>query len=107
MTRVSTGVNRLSVSKGDKDRVTMLPSSVIPRLTAHLERVRTQHEADVAAGFGRVMLPHALASKYPHADRDWGWQWVFPARTISVIRARANAGGITCMRPYRHEPSAT
>lgn len=70
--------------KGDKDHVTMLPSAAIPRLKAHLQRVRKQHEADWAAGFGRVMLPHALARKYLHADREWGWQWVFPATTISV-----------------------
>jgi integron integrase len=70
--------------KGDKDRVTMLPSAVVPRLNAHLERVRTLHAADLAAGFGRVALPDALARKYPHADREWGWQWVFPASTISA-----------------------
>ena len=66
--------------KGAKDRVTMLPSAIVSRLTAHLERVRTLH----AAGFGRVGLPDALARKYPHADREWGWQWVFPASTISA-----------------------
>lgn len=81
---VGRGELRVREGKGDKDRVTMLPSSVIPRFKAHLERVRAQHAADVAAGFGRVMLPHALARKYPHADREWGWQWVFPATTISV-----------------------
>jgi integron integrase len=70
--------------KGDKDRVTMLPSAIVSRLTAHLERVRTLHTADLAAGFGRVALPDALARKYPQADREWGWQWVFPASTISA-----------------------
>jgi len=70
--------------KGDKDRVTMLPSAIVSRLTAHLERVRTLHAADLAAGFGRVALPDALARKYPQADREWGWQWVFPASTISA-----------------------
>ncbi len=70
--------------KGDKDRVTMLPSAVVPRLSAHLERVRKLHAADLAAGFGRVALPDALARKYPQADREWGWQWVFPASTIST-----------------------
>lgn len=70
--------------KGDKDRVTMLPSAVVLRLSAHLERVRTLHVADLAAGLGRVALPDALARKYPQADREWGWQWVFPASTISA-----------------------
>ncbi len=68
--------------KGDKDRVTMLPSSVKEALAAHLVRVRRLHERDMTAGFGRVQLPDALARKYPNANRDWGWQWVFPASKI-------------------------
>jgi integron integrase len=70
--------------KGDKDRVSMLPVAVIPKLKAHLEKVRGLHAADLATGFGRVLLPDALARKYPNADREWGWQWVFPATTISI-----------------------
>ena len=62
----------------------MLPAAVVPKLTAHLERVRRLHASDVAAGFGRVLLPDALARKYPNADREWGWQWVFAATTISA-----------------------
>lgn len=61
----------------------MLPSAVTGRLAAHLERVRKRHVTDLAAGFGRVALPEALVRKYPNADREWGWQWVFPASTIS------------------------
>jgi integron integrase len=68
--------------KGNKDRVTMLPASVKEPLIAHLERVRQVHQRDLAAGFGRVQLPDALARKYPTANRDWGWQWVFPASKI-------------------------
>jgi integron integrase len=70
--------------KGDKDRVTILPAAVVSRLNAHLERVRTLHAADLAEGLGRVALPDALARKYPQADREWGWQWVFPASIISA-----------------------
>jgi integron integrase len=70
--------------KGDKDRVTMLPAAAIPRLSAHLEQVRKRHAADLAAGGGRVMLPDALARKYPRANHEWGWQWVFPASTLST-----------------------
>lgn len=70
--------------KGDKDRVTLLPSAVVPRLSAYLESVRKRHVADLAAGFGRVALPDALARKYPQANREWGWQWVFPASTVSA-----------------------
>jgi integron integrase len=65
--------------KGGRDRVTMLPESTRERLQDHLIKVRTLHEEDLAAGFGHVYLPDALARKYPHADRDWKWQYVFPA----------------------------
>jgi len=68
--------------KGNKDRVTMLPVAVKERLVAHLGRVRRLHDADLRAGFGHVALPDALAQKYPNADREWGWQWVFPASRI-------------------------
>jgi integron integrase len=68
--------------KGNKDRRTMLPGAVRVALSAHLERVRELHRADVAAGFGRVQLPDALSGKYPNANREWGWQWVFPASRV-------------------------
>ena len=70
--------------KGAKDRVTMLPESLRGALREQLARARVWHELDVAAGFGRVHLPHALARKYPHADREWCWQYVFPAEKRSV-----------------------
>ena len=50
----------------------------------HLERVRMVHERDVADGYGRVYLPHALARKYPTASREWRWQYVFPAHRASA-----------------------
>src|SRR5262249_26899375 len=65
--------------KGDKDRVTVLPEALRRELAAHLTRVKLLHELDLAQGFGRVFLPHALARKYPNAARAWSWQWVFPA----------------------------
>jgi integron integrase len=68
--------------KGNKDRVTMLPTAVSEPLAAHLERVRVIHQRDLKAGFGRVQLPDALARKCPHASREWTWQWVFPASRI-------------------------
>lgn len=70
--------------KGAKDRVTMLPARVVERLTGHLERVRALHETDLEEGHGAVYLPFALARKYPAAERDWGWQYVFPAAGLSV-----------------------
>ncbi len=68
--------------KGNKDRMTMLPAAVKEPLLRHLGRVRRLHERDVRAGLGRVRLPGALARKYPNADREWGWQWVFPDAKI-------------------------
>ena len=66
--------------KGGKDRRTLLPASQCEALNRHLQNVRRLHQQDLAAGWGAVMLPHALARKYRHADRQWGWQWVFPQR---------------------------
>jgi len=66
--------------KGDKDRVTVLPQALRPQLRAHLATVKRIHKADLAAGWGAVELPDALARKYPHASTDWRWQWVFPQR---------------------------
>lgn len=65
--------------KGRKDRVTMLPEILHEPLAAHLLAVRDQHERDLVQGLGRVPLPGALSRKYRGADRDWPWQWVFPA----------------------------
>ena len=83
--------------KGDKDRVTMLPERLKGELQEHLERVKLLHQRDLAEGFGRVYLPHALARKYPNADKEWVWQWVFPSarpskdpRTGVVRRHHAN-----------------
>ncbi|MGH8453550.1 MAG: integron integrase [Nevskiales bacterium] len=65
--------------KGAKDRVTMLPESLIPLLAAHLEKVKSLHERDLAEGYGGVYLPFALARKYPRAEYEWLWQYVFPS----------------------------
>jgi len=72
--------------KGDKDRVTMLPESLKESLRAQLHRARELHEQDLAAGFGEVWLPGALRAKWPRADREWAWQWVFPSAELSVDR---------------------
>ena len=65
--------------KGHKDRVTLLPESLRNPLLEHLRGVWRLHRRDLAEGFGRVELPLALARKYPNADSEWGWQYVFPA----------------------------
>jgi len=68
--------------KGQKDRVTMLPGAVRETLTKHLADVRRLHEADLARGFGRVVLPFALHRKFRNAPTEWRWQFVFPAGRI-------------------------
>lgn len=65
--------------KGAKDRVTMLPDRLGEPLRLHLDKVKAVHEQDLAQGFGVVYLPYALERKYPNANREWGWQYVFPA----------------------------
>jgi integron integrase len=70
--------------KGNKDRVTVLPENLVLPLQKHLVRVKTLHDADLAAGFGEVYLPDALVHKYPNAARHWGWQWVFPSPVHSM-----------------------
>lgn len=70
--------------KGNKDRVTMLPGSLVDLLKVHLAKVRKLHQKDLEEGFGEVYLPDALGEKYPGAARTWGWQWVFPSANRSV-----------------------
>lgn len=70
-------------AKGNKDRVTMLPKSLVEPLQKHLLRVRERHEEDIEKGHGAVWLPHALAVKKPASPREWGWQYVFPSMRLS------------------------
>jgi integrase len=70
--------------KGNKDRVTMLPEKIIPSLKKQLAYTKKLHEKDLGKGLGRVYLPYALERKYPNANKQWGWQYVFPAKTLST-----------------------
>jgi integrase len=70
--------------KGQKDRVTILPQRFQLPLRAHLERVKEQHENDLAQGLGAVYLWPALERKYPSAAREWIWQYVFLSGRLSV-----------------------
>ncbi|BAM00921.1 MULTISPECIES: integron integrase [Caldilinea] len=112
-------------TKGNEDRITMLPDSVIEPLKEYLQRVRRLHEEDLAKGYGSVYLPDALDRKYPNASREWIWQYVFPSDRLSTdprsgvvrrhhldasglqkaVRAAARAAGInkrvTC-HTFRH-----
>jgi integron integrase len=70
--------------KGQKDRIAILPSELVPELKEHVAKARLLHEKDLAAGTGTVHLPFALARKYPNANKEWGWKYVFPAHKLSV-----------------------
>jgi integron integrase len=65
--------------KGQKSRRTMLPEAIQEPLQTHLQRVRILHQADLKKGYGKGVLPGALTRKYPWAETEWGWQYVFPA----------------------------
>src|SRR6266480_1324965 len=70
--------------KGEKDRFTTLPASIIPLLENQLRKVKVLHTQDLARGHGQVYLPYALERKYPKAGQEWGWQYMFPAREVST-----------------------
>jgi integron integrase len=70
--------------KGGKDRVTMLPQSVIDPLRHHLVHARALHDRDIASGHGDVELPDALARKYPRAPYEWAWKFIFPSHKLST-----------------------
>jgi len=88
--------------KGDKDRRTMLPTTVRADLSDHLRRVRLLHERDLSRGFGSVWLPEALERKFPNAAREWPWQWVFPSAVLS-----GNPSTGTQRRHHAHEGSVS
>jgi len=70
--------------KGNKDRVTMLPSRLIGPLSRHLEKIQQMHCRDLDVGYGSVYLPTALERKYRNAGRELDWQWIFPSTKISM-----------------------
>ena len=73
--------------KGMEDRVTLLPDSLVGALEANLRGVKKLHAQDLAHGHGAVYLPYALERKYPNANREWGWQFVFPSARLAQERA--------------------
>ncbi len=70
-------------SKGMESRLTMLPETLVEPLQEHLLWVKRQHQQDLEQGYGSVYLPFALERKYPNAEREWSWQYVFPAERLS------------------------
>ena len=65
--------------KGDKDRITCLPQSLVHRLHAHLDRIRVVYERDRAAGAMPIYMPDGLERKFPNGGREWPWFWLWPA----------------------------
>lgn len=70
-------------TKSNRDRVTVLPDAVIEPLRLHLAKMKAQHDQDLALGFGSVEMPGLLGKKYPNAEYEWAWQYVFPAGKMS------------------------
>jgi integron integrase len=70
--------------KGDKDRRTILPQSLTPRIRSQIDYARRVYTEDRNAAIPGVALPHALGRKYPAAGTEWGWFWLFPAHSLSV-----------------------
>jgi len=87
--------------KGGKDRVTVLPETLVPFLQEHLRHVKYLHDDGLSKGYGSAPLPSALERKYPNASREWKWQYVFPAsqrasdpHTGAMGRSHASPGGL-------------
>ncbi|KVW92642.1 integrase [Thiobacillus denitrificans] len=70
--------------KGNKDRVTMLPASVVEDLIQHIDERRRWHNIDLSTGHADVEMPDAIARKYPRAASEWAWQYIFAAPTYST-----------------------
>lgn len=73
---------RVLNGKGDKTRLTILPATMIPAVERHLAWRKSSHEMDIASGQGLVELPGRLAAKYPRANRELRWQWLFPSTVL-------------------------
>lgn len=71
-------------AKGQKDRAVPFPQHVKDPLKRHLEKVKALHKKDILEGYGKVYLPFALETKYPNANTQWCWQYVFPSVKRSV-----------------------
>jgi hypothetical protein len=88
--------------KGSNSRMTMLPLSLCNPLKNPLHLTQLQHQQDLVKGYGSVYLPRALERKYPHADRQWVWQYIFPIERVSKD---PRSGIICCKKIDRHHPS--
>jgi integron integrase len=71
--------------KGQKDRTVPLPQALRTEIELQLERVAHVHQEDLAHGYAGTFLPTALGSKYKNAAKELAWQWLFPAKTLTVV----------------------
>lgn len=94
------GQNTVTIrdSKGGGARVLNLPAAVVERMQRHIVQVKAIHEQDLRDGWGVVDLPGALSRKYPNANREFGWQYLFPAQSRWVNEETGLQG-----RPHLHE----
>lgn len=86
--------------KGNKDRVTLLPDSLMTPLQYQIDIALALHRQDIAQGFGEVYMPFALARKYPSQARAPGWQYLFPASQMSEDPRSDNGGGALVRRRH-------
>lgn len=84
--------------KGDKDRRVPMPILAVPALRVHLDRRKRRFEEDVRQGIRGSPLPDALGRKIPSAERDWRWQYAFPAGRTHLDRQ-----SMTRLRYHLHE----
>jgi integron integrase len=78
------GILTIRDAKGGKDRVVPLPKKLAHPLREQIAQSEVVHEKDLQEGFGKVSLPYALARKYPNADKEWIWQYVFPSTRRAI-----------------------
>jgi integron integrase len=79
------GVVTVHDGKGQKDRTVPLPRTIVPELRGHLKKVSILHERDLAEGYAGAFLFDALERKYRNAAREFVWQWLFPAKTLTFV----------------------
>lgn len=70
-------------AKGKKDRVVPIPKAVIHHLKQQIEQSCIEHRSDLTQGYGKVYMPEALSRKYPNAETEFCWQFVFPSKLVS------------------------
>ena len=82
-----TGTLTVHDGKGKKDRMVPLPESIVTEIKNHLACVIDLHEEDLKAGYAGTFLPSLLEKKYKNAATELAWQWFFPAKTLTFLKA--------------------